>query len=439
MNKPLFTGLLFLMSSQSMINAQLEIPVVKATSKTVDVKDGEDYLKGHWQITPELALDVYHASRYKKNKRVTFYTDRDSISFLTEPDRIYDFAILLNNKDTAFTQISTKSPPLLSVRKDCNGCATSPDTIPFTFGRGDKVYLRASINNSVPLDLMFDLGSNQIVLSKEGLAKVPGMAFDETKANVAFGGQYNVQSSSINTLRIGDLVWDSVPVVRIDKADADGILGYNAFDGKMIAIDYDHQWLIVYPAPTPIAGDYQQLEMRFRGGLPFIEATLVNGNKRYTDYFEFDGGSNGSLWLNQAFASRYDLYQTMEKIGETTTQGLGGSTENQTVVFPKILIGNYELAQVPVDLELPSKQEHLQWGIFGMDVLKRFNVVIDFQNDLLYLKPNSLMHEPYHKPLNKTLLFSLVVVSVLMAGLFIYRSKRQKVKITNGTYAAYEN
>lgn len=427
--KKLFFAFLFTIVVHGVLFAQQPLPVIKATSKSVDVRDGDDFMKGHWIVTPEVNPDVYYPARCKCTKKVTFYSDIDSISFTVEPEHTYDFAIVLNGKDTAYTQISTHTTPLLGLRKTNDNILLAPDTIPFEFGRGGKVYFKGNMNNSKPLDLMFDLGSNQIVISKEGLEKNVSIQFNETKDNVAFGGNTRVQNSRRNTMRIGNLIWDSVPVVQIDKADGDGIIGYNAFDGRTIEINYDQKILIVHHQPVNIGEEYRGMELRFRNGLPFIKADLVNGKAKYTDYFEFDGGSNGSLWLNREFAAKHDLYNSLQKLGTTTSWGLGGSIKNQTVLFPKILIGDYELADVPVHLELPSAQAHLQWGIFGMDVLKRFNVIIDFKKDSIYLKPNSLFNEPYNKPFDNLLFIICVIASaLLLIGFVVYQIRKSKTK-----------
>lgn len=83
------------------LSAQQNLPVIKANSKKVDIKDGKNFKKGTWNIVPEAKPDIYKTS----SKWVTFYTDKDSISFKIRPNKVYNFIILLNDKDSAFTQI----------------------------------------------------------------------------------------------------------------------------------------------------------------------------------------------------------------------------------------------------------------------------------------------------------------------------------------------
>ena len=85
------------------LSAQSKIPVIQANSDLVDVKDGTEFREGAWTISPEIKPDIYVTQ--KKNSKVTFYTDLDSISFKVQPGKIYNFIILLNKKDSALTQI----------------------------------------------------------------------------------------------------------------------------------------------------------------------------------------------------------------------------------------------------------------------------------------------------------------------------------------------
>ena len=83
--------------------AQNTLPVIRANNPSVDIFDGNKRIKNAWTIMPDVKPDIYTC--YNKNKKITFYTDIDSISFRVKPSKTYDFIILLNGKDSALTQI----------------------------------------------------------------------------------------------------------------------------------------------------------------------------------------------------------------------------------------------------------------------------------------------------------------------------------------------
>ena len=104
--------LLFAILVGQTVLAQKKLPIIKANSTSVDIKDDNNLRKNAWRIVPEEKLDVYTTSA----KKVTFYTDIDSISFKIDPKKQYDFIILVNGKDSARTQIKYQ-PSRLDILK----------------------------------------------------------------------------------------------------------------------------------------------------------------------------------------------------------------------------------------------------------------------------------------------------------------------------------
>jgi hypothetical protein len=120
--------------------AQQKLPVINATSKMVDIRDGDNFYKASWTISPKLKPDVYTTSN--KNKKVTFITDLDSISFIVNPKDKYNFIILLNKKDTALTQIIYAPSSLETLKKASKYNLHDKREIPkFTYQSTDNSHL----------------------------------------------------------------------------------------------------------------------------------------------------------------------------------------------------------------------------------------------------------------------------------------------------------
>lgn len=90
--------------------AQKNIPIIKATSKKIDVRDGKNFRKQNWTISPEINPDVYETSSL--GQKVTFITDKDSITVEIKKDTEFNFIVLLNDSIKANTQIKYKMPYL---------------------------------------------------------------------------------------------------------------------------------------------------------------------------------------------------------------------------------------------------------------------------------------------------------------------------------------
>jgi Transglutaminase-like superfamily len=113
MTKIITVIILCLVAGQLLL-AQGKLPVIKATSKSVDIRDGENFKKNGWTISPDIKPDVYTTS--SKGKKVTFYTDMDSISIKITEKITFDFIILLNDTTKAFTQITYKPDNLVRLK-----------------------------------------------------------------------------------------------------------------------------------------------------------------------------------------------------------------------------------------------------------------------------------------------------------------------------------
>ncbi|MEZ5106839.1 MAG: S41 family peptidase [Draconibacterium sp.] len=141
------------------IFAQQKLPIIRATSTKVDIQDGEIYQKSIWNLSPEVKLDIYNALNPINPKIITFYTDIDSITFNVTPGNVYDFIILLNNKDSCHTRIST-----IKSKKESNTVLPTliePDLLKkdFTFFRDTLQKEHAGLyryKGKMELDKLFD-------------------------------------------------------------------------------------------------------------------------------------------------------------------------------------------------------------------------------------------------------------------------------------------
>jgi hypothetical protein len=82
------------------------LPVIEATNKVADYKVGNEWVKGNWNISPQIAVDELKVPVHNKKVKFSFYTDSDSISFMLKPGKSHQFYVLLNNKDYALTEVN---------------------------------------------------------------------------------------------------------------------------------------------------------------------------------------------------------------------------------------------------------------------------------------------------------------------------------------------
>lgn len=82
-----------------------QLPVMRTNNKVLRIVNhhkGKTWTNRYpWLVNPELRPDVYETS----SDVITFKSDCDSITFSVEPDSVYDFVVLLNGSDSAYTRI----------------------------------------------------------------------------------------------------------------------------------------------------------------------------------------------------------------------------------------------------------------------------------------------------------------------------------------------
>ena len=411
--------------------AQESPPVLRANSRTVDIRDGSRFLKGGWTVDPAVALDVYVALRADEPKRVAFISDVDSLSLDVQPGRTYDFIVLLNGTEPCRTRISTRQQ---GYRRTGPGRAATPDTIPFRTRHG-RIHIQARVNDSPPIDLMFDTGANIVALRPSALARGAKIKLDGSVPNISFGGTTTQETSSGNRLSVAGLVWDNESMMYFDDQahDAsDGILGYNVFEDKLVEIDQDQSVLIIHDRVPAMAAGYARPPLRFTGGLPTVETTFNTGQEADRGWFVIDTGATAALQLKQDFARAHDLYGAMRRIGSSTSRGAGGGkVRNEVVLLPELALGDFVLHNVPTHLESPAAAQSLSSGcLLGMEVLGRCNMILDYQHNDVYLRPSARFNAAFRtnfagRP--RTLVVAGAVVAVaLLAGLILVGARRRK-------------
>lgn len=373
------------------------LPVLHTNTRSIDVRDGHNLYKAYWTVAPEIAKDVYFAHRFRGTSRITFYSDVDSLSFEVTPRHKYDFLIVLDQKDTSFTEVSTIRS---SYYKDCGGCTIASDTIPFTLGNDNRIYVMGRVNGSGLLKLFFDDGADNTVLFPSALAKGATLNLDGSIENRATGGTETRKTSDSNDLAIARLKWHDEQVMFVDKqiGEGDGSIGYDVFEDKVIEVDYDRRLMIIHDRPPRIGKGYAEFRMRLNGGeVPSIPGTLISGDRKITADFLFDMGATGCLFLNQGLLAKNDRYGTMKIVGESQATGAGsGVIQTSRAIRPGFAFGHHTFRDVPVNLESPRDHDP-GTGTLGMDILKRFHTILDYQNNVIWLKPDDLISAPFRQ------------------------------------------
>lgn len=383
--------------------AQPRLPVLRATQPRLSIREGGALYRDVWGVSSAARPDVFVAQPFAGKKRVVFYSDQDSVAFWVQPRHTYNFVVLVAGQDSAFTQITTfggQKPTLVPklVYTRLRPGAAGPDTIRFQLDKNFGMHVQAQVNGSAPLDFLFDTGAGALVLTAAAARQRVPLRTDGQVLNAGTDGRRAVPTSAGNVLTLAGLRWPQVPLLTIDYAGGaafDGVLGWVAFENRVVEIDYERRYLVIHAKLPALAATYAPAELRLRNGIPFIKCTLTAGGQASEGWFDLDTGSDGGLVISQGFAATHNLAAGLRRLGTAEASGSAGGVVRQTIVaLPRFAVGGYELYQLPLFINEQDPAGAAPAENIGSSILKRFNWVLDFQAQRAYLQPNRYLYAP---------------------------------------------
>ena len=132
------------------------------------------------------------------------------------------------------------------------------------------------------------------------------------------------------------------------------------------------------------------MDIAFIKSWPCLESTIQNGESRYKSYFLMDNGSELAMVLNKDWMIHNQFSNDLKVIKESTiSDGAGNQLKTKTVMISKVNIAGFELKHIPTLILEGEGPMGEVINYFGNDILKRFNLVLDFKHDKAYIKLNS--------------------------------------------------
>jgi hypothetical protein len=273
----------------------------------------------------------------------------------------------------------------------------------------NNILVQARINGSQPVWLVLDTGASIDVLN-ERLFKSLGLlgagavhlnaGGGAASGTFAEGATINLQGVEATGQRIAAVPLDEMKTYF--GRDVEGLLGNNFLGNFVVEIDYAGRTLTFHdPKTFNLAGDPEAIPLENRGGIPFAKVEVsVSGRDAVTEQFLIDSGSTRTFHLNRPFAEAHQVLQGLPKgkqIEGVGGGGLGGDTRFVDARIDHLRLGRYTIAKpvISVSRDAAGEGASSDAGIIGGELLRRFTVILDYQNQRMSLKPNRYFSEPY--------------------------------------------
>ena len=171
----------------------------------------------------------------------------------------------------------------------------------------------------------------------------------------------------------------------------DGIIGYSFFRRYIVKVNFDSLEIEVYkPGEIKYPRSGTLLRPAFTT-LP-IQNLMVKDRRKINFNFYFDTGAGLCFLMSEDFAKDSTILHKKRKPIKTQAEGMGGRLEMQLTVVKQLQVGHYKFRNVPTYIFTDNynvTSYPYVGGLLGNDLLRRFNLIINYPQREIHLSPNS--------------------------------------------------
>lgn len=272
-------------------------------------------------------------------------------------------------------------------------------TIPFEQLTGGIIILHAKFADFPDtLNFILDTGSSGISLDSTtvdyfGLVPAPsersirGVA-GIRKVSFLYNQSLHFPGLSVDSLNFHINDYTILTAVYGEKID--GIIGFAVLSRYIVKLDYDSMRLSVCTNGT----------LRYPRGGYLLKPTFnqlvsqplrVKDDQTISSRFLFDIGAGLCMLFSRDFIEDSSLLNKKRKRWVKEGEGLGGKLDMELTVIKEVKIGPYRFRKVPVyifDDEYNVTSYPYMGGLIGNDIMRRFNVILNYHKGDIYITPN---------------------------------------------------
>jgi hypothetical protein len=302
-------------------------------------------------------------------------------------------------------------------------------TIPFQLLNGGIILIRGQLDPYPDtLNFIFDTGSGGISIDSTTAARLKLHTVPSDKTIRGIAGIRTVPFAYGRTLHLPGITTDSLDfhindygiLSSVYGENIDGIIGYSFINRFIINVDYDSSRILIYSRGMfkyP-KGGFLTHPLLF--SLPVEQARVKESSERNARFY-FDTGAGLCLLLSSDFITDSSLLFTKKKkVVDALAQGLGGKALMKQSTLKDFRFGPYHFRNVPIYIfedEYNITSYPSLAGLIGNDLLRRFNVILNYGRREIYLLPNSHYRDPFdysYTGMNSYWMDGIIVVSDVM-------------------------
>ncbi len=265
--------------------------------------------------------------------------------------------------------------------------------------------------NGIELNMIFDTGADsnliftipeneELEINNANITQIYGLGLNEpikaiqSKNNTLTIGKY--KNINFEVLIINDSL---VNLSNKFGIEINGIIGYNFFKDKIIEINYEKEKIILHPKnyefTKKIIQKYTSKKLIHINSKPHFEIYVPKNNVKKKYKMLLDTGLSDAFW----FFKNDTVPINPKNIHDFLGTGISGNIEGKRARIEKITFDSFEFNNMIVaypDSISVKNLIHLRFrnGFMGGGIIKKFNWIFDYNNNMVYFKKNKYFDLP---------------------------------------------
>jgi predicted aspartyl protease len=296
-------------------------------------------------------------------------------------------------------------PACAQLIKEVNKNKDGHTEIPFQYING-FIVVDVIFQKFLPLKFILDTGAENTILLKKEIAEVMRLPYQKRIKLIGSDMSQEVYAlvSNATFLQVTNLPLSRQNIIVLEEdylyleeyigSPVDGILGAEFFKDRVVKIDYRKEIITVIEPRSFKPSRYKKyhaLDMEVISRKPYISATTeVNPGQAIQTRLLIDTGAGVSSILH----NNVDTAMTHKGkfIKGSLGKGLGGNIEGYIGTIQSMKIGEFTFNNMissfqSVEDAIISEDKRIRHGLLGNLLWERFDLILDFYQKKLYLKP----------------------------------------------------
>jgi len=280
------------------------------------------------------------------------------------------------------------------------------EVIPFKTLRG-KTLVTVKIGNVVIPDILLDTGLpfDGIIIYNPDYSDSLDLthSIDVNIGGAGSGNDSKALMIDSTDFFLGNIKMENQRIIMMQSDiykgfPSNGIIGYSIFGHYKTMLNYDNNTMTLFDSNKVInETNWTEIPIYFKDNtIPWMNASVIIDKEQPVSlevYIDFAAGD--AVMLLEKPNMKFSLPKETNNVH--IGRGLSGDIYGKTGIISKLIIGPFELNNVKASFasaEVRSKQDNAD-AILGNESLRRFNLIFDYANKKLLLKPNKHFEEPY--------------------------------------------